>query len=481
MRGSVSNTQNGETAANGKNPLTNRRLVVVSNRGPFKFSENKWVKTVGGMAAVIEPILQTCGGTWWVQGDVSLEGPQAENYKIGHVGLTAAEAEGYYDGFANQALWPLLHSVGVRPRFDASHWEAYRAANLRFAQAVSAQVASEPSVVFIQDFHLCLVASFVRELQPRVPVAQFFHIPWCRPEDFAACPWGSDLLTALTHNQLIGFNCQTWVNNFLDCARLLPGADVDDEKGTIKIAGRVVQVRTFPAGIDALRFQKQSQSAGVSSATERFKAAYYLDGRSLAVSVDRCDYTKGIPQRLLAIERLMERDASWATKWSFVQVVSPSREAVAEYRRVGEEAEALTARINRRFSVGGIPPVHLVRTIVPDEDVIALFRLARMGLVTPLRDGMNLVAKEFIACRQEADGVLVLSRFAGAAAELSAAVLTDPNDPETLANSIEQAARMPKAEETARMAALRKQVFDCDVYFWAQRLVHAIGDVARPF
>jgi trehalose 6-phosphate synthase len=464
-----------ELRAHATKLLRGRPLVVLSNRGPYKLQGGEWVRTVGGMAAVLEPILQSCGGVWLAQGDgneAASAPPSGLNYRLQFLELPKSIAEGFYEGFANQALWPLLHACYVRPRYERSHWQAFTEANQMFADAVLRIPDIANAVLFVQDFHLALVPQRIRVRCPGVRMGQFFHVPWPSPDTFATCPWSGQLLQGIAGNDFVGFNCASYTSNFVDCAEKLGGGFLTaPQERWVERDGRRTAVRDVPAGIDDRRLRREGANPAVAAAAERLRGRFQLDGRRMVFSIDRCDYTKGIGERLKGIERLLERNPQLAETVVFVQAISPSRESLASFREVGEQAVRWASEINERFSPRGKAPVVLLRERVSEEDVLAFYRLAYAALVTPLRDGMNLVAKEFIASRPGDSGGLILSQFAGAARELTEAITINPYDADDVADGIESALQMDLAEQARRMAALRRKVAEQNVYQWGAQLL----------
>ena len=444
------------------------RLFIASNRAPYRRTGSGWARTTGGMTALIEPLARAAGASWLAEWDGA---PPELGFRPLELAISPSRREGYYDGFSNQTLWPLLHAVHVRPRIDEREWEQYRETSHEIAEQI-ARAAGEESVVFLQDYHLALVSRLLRARARTASIAQFVHVPWPHPAALAPLPWREELIDGLLGNELVGFCVPSYAANFRRAARMSAGAAIHQK--SVVVRGAATRVRSVPPGVDADALAERSAAPAVDREMARLRDRLGLDRRRLVFGVDRQDYTKGVPERLRAFARLLEREPERRGRVLFFQILSPSRGSIGAYARIGDECEELAAEINR----GGGEPVFLVREHVSDETVLAAHRLADVCLVTPLRDGMNLVAKEFVATRADGDGVLVLSELAGAARELAAgALIVNPYFTDGVARALARALDMSAGERRERMAILRRQVFDANVYRWAGRLVELI---ARP-
>jgi trehalose 6-phosphate synthase/phosphatase len=474
-------------------------LVVVSNRLPFRAERDvgglSLMRSAGGLVAALEPALEQRGGVWigWAgatreeaeaAGGVVLPATGRIRYRA--VSLTANEVTQYYGGFSNRTLWPLFHYFVGRTQIDGSTWRAYERVNERFAEAAAAE-SGDRALVWVHDYQLLRTPHHLRRLAPQSRIAFFLHIPFPAAEVFRVLPWSRSLLQGMLACDLIGFHVPSYVEHFLTCAERLLGCEVDRAGGVVRFEGREVSVQAHPIGIDVALIERLAQ------ARPPTPAAGAAGRVSEILGADRLDYTKGIFERLLAIERLLERHPGYRRRVRFTQVLVPSRERVAEYAELKRQIDETVGRINGRFSEPGWSPLrYLVRTL-PLEDLVPLYRAADVALVTPLRDGMNLVAKEYAAAQLESDGVLILSEMAGAADELQEALVVNPFDIEAVAEALHRALSMSEDERRARMSALRHRVSVHDVHVWvsdflraadaaeerAQRGVASAADVTR--
>jgi trehalose 6-phosphate synthase/phosphatase len=390
------------------------------------------------------------------------------------VELSAAEVQRYYDGFSNGVLWPLLHYQLDRLPLTSEGWETYERVNRCFAEAIVAAYRSG-DLIWIHDYQLALVPAMVREHLPDAAIGFFLHVPFPSAEVFRVLPWRRQLLEGMLGSSLVGFHTVSYVLHFLTSAANVLGCET--RQGRVGFAGRSIRVGTFPMGVDTAAYEAIGSSPAVVAEADRLRQAG--GAAALIVSVDRLDYTKGIPRRLLAFERLLERYPRLRGRVRLVQVAAPSRAAVGEYREFRRTVNEMVGRINGRFASPGYDPIHYVSQNLARERLAAFFRAAAIALVTPLRDGMNLVAKEFVATRTDGDGVLILSEFAGAAAELPDALLVNPFDLESVATAMHDALEMPEQERRARMAGLRDQVRGHDLHRWAREFAAALRLEAR--
>jgi alpha,alpha-trehalose-phosphate synthase [UDP-forming] len=449
------------------------QLIVVSNRAPVEMVRGpegvRPVRTVGGLAGALDDALRARGGLWvaWVGPHVGEEVPAGTaglDYPIRAVRLKEREVNNYYAGFANQGLWPLCHSFPNRCRFQPPYWTAYRQANERFAAAVQS-VAAPDDLVWVHDFHLCLVPGFLRAAGIRSRIGVFWHIPFPPATVFGVCRWRNELLTGLLGADLIGLQTEPDVRNFLETVHVFLNLPVADDPPRVRMPGRDVPVIVHPIGIDYEVFRAQATDATVQTRAARLRAALRAD--VVMLGVDRLDYTKGILERLRGFERFLERQPEWRQRVSFVQVTVPSRDRVPDYREMKREIDEAVGHIAGRFTTEGRSPLHYLYTSLAREQLTAYYAAADVGVVTPLRDGMNLVAKEYVACRAtQGDGVLVLSEFAGAARELREAVLVNPYDAEAIRRGLEIAVRMSPGERRRRLQTLDRRVAARDLDWW---------------
>ncbi|MFO1329661.1 MAG: trehalose-6-phosphate synthase [Rubrivivax sp.] len=472
--------------------LQGDQVIVVSNREPYLHEHDDAGAVIvrrpaSGLVTAVEPVMRACSGTWIAHGSGGADRevvdahdrvavpPGGHDYWLRRVWLTPEEEQGYYYGFANEGLWPLCHVAHVRPVFRESDWQAYRAVNQRFADAVVAEARGPDPVVLVQDYHFALLPALVRERLPQATILTFWHIPWPNAESFGICPWRRELLQGLLGSTILGFHTRYHGQNFIETVDRNLEARIEREHSSIAYGGRETLVESYPISIAWP--DGSAPWPPVDECRRRLVARLGLPTPCcIAVGVDRFDYTKGILERLNAVERLLEKHPQWVGRFVFVQVAAPTRSALDEYRNFQQRVQDSAQRINRRFGQAGCAPVHLLARHHESDAVNELLRAADICVVTSLHDGMNLVCKEFVAARDDLQGVLVLSRFAGAARELPEALIVNPYHVEETADALHRAATMPAAEQRERMASLRSQVREFNVYRWAGRM---LADAAR--
>lgn len=465
------------------------KLILVSNRIPWTLQVKRGLAELlpssGGLATALAGT-HARGGTLWVgwPGDttgLSQARKDAAFLELAHrrvvpVELARAEVERYYEGFSNGVLWPLFHYLLDKVRLDADRdWEAYRTVNERFAEAVLRE-AEDGDTVWVHDYQLMLLPELLRERRPGLRIGFFLHIPFPAAEVFRILPWRERLLAGLLGADLVGFHTQAYRNHFAGAAAQVLGADA--APGGLRYGGRFVRTGAFGIGIDAEVFRAAAEDPAVQDRVADLRRE--AGDRALLLGIDRLDYTKGIPRRLLAIERLLERHPELKERFLYLQVAVPSRERVEAYAQYRRTVDELVGRINGAYGSPTRLPVHLLHQSVPFEELVALYRAADVMIVTPLRDGMNLVAKEYCATRVDDGGVLILSEFAGAAASLREALLVNPYDIGGMAEAIRRALAMPGAERSSRMRALRRRVAGQDVHRWASAFLEALGQDEGP-
>jgi len=444
--------------------VVSNRLPVTVHRGPKGLEARR---SPGGLVSALEPVLKRRGGTWigWpgteLRQDETLwtaDGP----YDIRPVRLTEKEIAGYYHGFSNRTLWPLFHSLPGQARYDRKEWQSFQRANERFADT-TAEVAGEADLVWIHDYHLMLTPQLLAERKQDTRVAFFLHIPFPPYDLFRLLPWDRELLRGVLASDLIGFHVAGYARNFLDCVERVLGARVDHDAMLVEHGDRTVQVGTFPIGIDFEYFERAARSAAPSAdPTER-----------IVLGVDRLDYTKGIPERIHAFERLLELYPEHREKVVFLQIAVPSRFQVAEYRQLKREIDGLVGRVNGRFATSQWSPIRYLYRSLSQDRLAGLYRDADVALVTPLRDGMNLVAKEFVASQADEPGVLVLSRLAGVAETMYEALQVNPHNLDGTAEAIHRALTMNEAERASRLTALRRRERKNDLDAWVDGFLSA--------
>jgi alpha,alpha-trehalose-phosphate synthase [UDP-forming] len=468
-----------------------RRLILVANRQPYlhRFVGGKieCVPPASGMVSALEPIMRACGGVWVAHASGNADRRTADatghlgvppgdpQYTLRRVWLTKEQQEGYYNGAANEGLWPLCHMVFTRPLFNPKHWPIYRQVNEIFAQAVLEEAGDEPAFVFIQDYHFGLLPRILKERNhANLIVAHFWHIPWPNPEAFQTFPWKEELLDSLLGNDLLGFHLRYHCKNFLDTVDRTLEAKVDYERFEVTRGGKVTIVRPFPISIDFDDHEATARSDEVEKEVERWTLQLGLAGEALGIGIDRIDYTKGIPERLQALDRFLEKNPHWRERLIFVQIGVPSRMHVRAYQLLDDEVDNLVEQINWKWSTDSWKPIVYLKQQFGPIQMMALHRLANFCVVNSLDDGMNLVAKEFVASRFDDDGVLILSRFTGAARELTDAVLVNPFAIDEMAGALKQALEMPQDERRKRMQKLRAMVEENNIYRWAGKYLSTL-------
>lgn len=473
-----------------KSRLDGRRFIVVSNREPFLHRRRpdgtlECTRPASGMAAALHPILMASGGTWVAHGsgtadrevvdanDCVMVPPDAPGYKLRRVWLDPELERGFYYGLSNEGLWPLCHIAFTKPEFRPTDWKAYKEVNRIFADAVLQEAQGEPALVFIQDYHFCLLPRMLRNLSGRrIICAHFWHIPWPNREVFRAFPWGEELLDGLLGNDLLGFHIHYHCQNFLGTVDRSIEARVDTDRSEVTRRSHVTRVRPFPISIDFEADNRKAKSAEVTAAMARWHQLLPgLRGRKLGASIERLDYSKGIPQRLAGIEHFFELHPEWHDKLCFVQIAVPSRDQLSSYQAEQTAVDETVERINRRFGTPAWQPVHLFKEHHGPIEMMALHRLANFFMVTSLHDGMNLVAKEFLASRSDERGVLILSKFTGASRELNHAIGINPYSLEEISQAIATALTMSPQRQQRRMRLMREQVEHQNIFRWAGRLL----------
>ncbi|MEM1416752.1 MAG: trehalose-6-phosphate synthase [Myxococcota bacterium] len=446
-------------------------IVVVSNRGPFRVSgtgaRRKRVRAAGGLVTALLPVLRERGGTWVSAQEtdhplVVADQGESEPFDVAEVKIPKRQRDAFYGPFSNGVLWPLLHSMKATVPLGAAPWDAYDAANHAFAE-VALKAGGSEGTYWVHDYHLMRVPGILRERAPGSRIGWFCHIPWPGPDLFSALPWRSEMLDGLLGADLLGFHTEEYAEQFLACIRRLTDHPVRGE--TIDVGERRVKVVVAPIGVPWDELQSLARSPGVER--ERSRIRRRIDHRAMILGVDRLDYTKGVPERLEAWARLLAKRPKLREGAVLVQVMVPSREAVKAYQDLKDEVDRLVGDINGRFALTGRVPLHYFYRSLNPEQLYAHYRAADVGLVTPLRDGMNLVAHEYCGSRVEEDGVLVLSEFAGAAHYLRSATIVNPHDVVGTAEALEEALRRPRLEQREPMQELRKQVAALDVHKWA--------------
>ncbi len=461
--------------------LAGDQVLVVSNREPYIHEQGEHGIVVrrpaSGLVTAVEPVMRACSGTWIAHGSGSADRvtvdahdrvpvpPKRPAYTLRRVWLTAEEEQGYYYGFANEGLWPLCHMAHVRPVFRTSDWEQYVAVNQRFADAVVAEAHGDDPVVLVQDYHFALLPRMVRERLPKATIIMFWHIPWPNPESFGICPWREELLAGLLGNTLLGFHTPFHCKNFLETVDRYLETRIEYDASTVSYGGELTQVEPYPISI---AWPEPDAPLDVVRCRNEVRQSLQLPVlHQLALGVDRLDYTKGIAERLQAVDRMLDQHPEMVGRFSLLQVAAPSRSSLDEYQGLEARVRKLALAINQKHANAVAPPVLLRVEHFDEEQLARCYRAADVCLVTSLHDGMNLVAKEFIAARDDELGVLVLSQFTGAARELHEALIINPYHIEQGAQALYRALQMPEAEQRERMRSMRSRVRDFNVYRWA--------------
>jgi trehalose-6-phosphate synthase len=473
--------------------LNDAQIIVVSNRAPWSHERIdgalRAVRPSSGLVTAMEPVVQACNGIWIAHGSGTADRevvdagdvwrvpgvPGGGGYALRHIWLSEAERVGHGDGLSNGALWPLCHLAHTKPRFVETDWEQYRAVNRRFAQAVVEETRQNDPIVLVQDYHLALVPALVRQQLPRATILSFWHVPWGHPEQMQTCPWLDELVGGLLGSDIVGFQTEQHRRNFVVtaalCGHALEGPVAAGRRHTLRHAW---QAKSYPISIAWPTPAEVLAQPGVAHCRRSALHRWSLPNNGkLVVSVDRFDYTKGLVERLLAIEQLLLDQPKWQGRLRFVQVAAPTRECLQDYADLRKQVTAQVKRINRRFGSGadGSAPIVLLDAHHDKDAVNALYRAADVCLVTSLHDGMNLVSKEFVAARDDESGVLVLSRFAGASQELQQALIVNPYHTAQVAQALHCALEMPADEQRRRMRILRKAVQFGNVHRWAANLL----------
>jgi alpha,alpha-trehalose-phosphate synthase [UDP-forming] len=470
--------------------LEDSRLFVVSNREPYQHVQRNGSFEIlipaSGLVTAMEPVLRACSGTWIAHGagdadrltvdahDRLAVPPDEPQYTLRRVWLTPEQEERYYYGFSNEGLWPLCHIAHTRPIFRSEDWEAYRDVNATFARAVLEEITGvDRPTVLIQDYHFALLPKLIKEKRPDARVAIFWHIPWPNPEAFGICPWRAQLLEGLLGADLVGFHTQSHCNNFLDTIDRTLESRIEWERFAVNRGGHITRVRPFPISVE---FKDSPETADMPERPALLKKLD-LEFDYLGVGVDRLDYTKGIPERFRGIERFLEKYPSYQGRFTFVQIGAPSRIHIGRYQGLIEEVESEVERINRRFQARRWKPILFLKRHHDHHEIEPFYRFADLCLVTSLHDGMNLVAKEFVASRVDGSGALILSVFTGASRELQDALIVNPYDIEQLADAIRRAIEMNPRERRDRMRRMRRIVKQQNIYRWAASLIGAMSEI----
>jgi alpha,alpha-trehalose-phosphate synthase [UDP-forming] len=472
--------------------LVNERLkeyhfISVSNREPFIHihSGDGIVCQIpaSGLTVALDPVMQACGGTWIAHGSGNADRevvdqfnkvsvpPDNPKYSLKRVWLTKEDEDGYYYGFSNEALWPLCHIVYNRPIFRASNWENYKKVNQNFAVNVLEEAEGKKAFVFIQDYHLSVLPKMIKEKNAGIITAQFWHIPWPNPEAFRICPWQKEILEGLLANDLLGFHIRYHCNNFMDTVNRALEAKVDFERYEITYNNHKTAIRPFPISVDFDEFSLGAQTEEVKIEIAEIKTKLGLKDEIIGIGIERFDYTKGLPDRLRAIDQFFEDNPQYLRKMVYIQAGVTSRVQIEAYKTLNLEIDRLVEQINWKYGTQGWRPIVLLHENLPQLTLLALRLMSDFCIVSSLHDGMNLVAKEYVASRYDENGVLILSQFTGSSRELTDAILINPYATHHFAEAIKTAIEMPQEERKKRMRKMRNIVRENNIYKWAGDII----------
>jgi alpha,alpha-trehalose-phosphate synthase [UDP-forming] len=447
-------------------------------------------RPVSGLTEALDPVMRASGGTWVAQGtgdadrkvvdehDRVAVPPEKSEYTLRRVWLTKEEVAGFYLGFANEALWPLCHVTFTPPAYSEDWWNTYKKVNRIFADAVLQEIAGRKAVVLVQDYHFALLSHFIKEQNPELTVGQFWHIPWPTYEVFRTCPWQEEILIGMLGNDLMGFHTQSFCNNFVESVERSLEARTDRERLAIIRQGNTTVVQPFPISVDFDSISEQAGTKAVEKEIGSLRKEFNLEDKYIGIGMDRMDYTKGIPERLQALDKFLEDNPKYRGKVVFIQAGMPSRTQIDTYQKIGQRINKLMKSINQKYGTDSWKPVIPMTRQLSPAMLNALRRMASFCVVSSLQDGMNLVAKEFVSSRVDGDGVLILSQFTGAAAELQDALLINPYAIGEFAGKIKEAIEMPEVERRRRMKNMREIVASNNIYRWGASMVSRLISIA---
>ncbi len=470
--------------------LKDHLFVVASNCEPYihKYSGDKITsfRPASGIVTALDPVLKTCNGLWVAYGSGDADKkvvdnkdrikvpPENPTYTLKRIWMNKAEEAGYYYGFANETLWPLCHIVYNKPKFSESDWNYYKLINERFTKAILDEIGGKEAFIFLQDYHLTLVPKMIKDAHPKAKIAFFWHIPWPNPEVFCICPWKKEILEGLLGADLLGFHLHYYVDNFLKTIDLNLEAEVDKVASSVTYGGIETPVRPYPISIDSEKIAKEAATKAVEKDIERVKEELGITSELIGVGTDRIDYTKGIMEKLQALDHFLEKYPEFQGKFVYIQIGSVSRIHLETYKKLNDDINSLVERINCKYSSDNWSPIIFIKRYFTPRELLAIFRMADLCLISSLRDGMNLVAKEFVAASSEDKGMLVLSQFAGAAWELAEAITFNPYEIEECADAIKKALSLPEEERKIRMKKMKATVKENNIYCWSAKIIQAL-------
>ena len=470
-------------------------LFIISNREPYMHiideaaGKPRCVRPASGVVTALDPVMKACGGQWIAQGSGNADRkfvnskdklgvpPDDIHYILKRIWLSKEEENGYYYGFSNEGLWPLCHITYTRPVFRESDWQMYKKVNQKFADSLIEELPAKNAFVFIQDYHFTLLPRMIKEKRPDATVAMFWHIPWPNPEVFSICPYQEEILDGMLGCDLIGFHVQYHCNNFIDTANRMLECRIDTERFSVIRSNKETYIRSFPISVDNISYSAANDN--LAEEINDIRKEHDLEGKIVGLGVERIDYTKGILERILAIDRFLDKYPEYKGKFVFIQLASPSRTHIKHYHDLMGEIDELVERINWKHSENGWKPVIYLKKHFSSDEIKPYYALADLCIVSSLHDGMNLVAKEYVASKNDCKGTLILSCFTGAARELMDAVQINPYSTEKFADAIRYAIEMPEEEKSRRMKAMRKIVAENNVYRWAGGIINELASFRK--
>ena len=477
-----------------KKIIGNRLLIIASNREPYihvyKEGKIEHIRPVGGAVTALDPIMRVSKGTWVAYGSGNADKdvvnkknevrvpPEDPKYKLRRIWLTKDEENGYYYGYSNKSVWPLCHMAYTRPSFDDVDWAYYKIVNQKFADTILDIVKDKKAFVWIQDYHLMLLSKLLKEKNKNLLTAHFLHIPWPNPEAFRICPQKIEILEGMLANDLLGFHIRYHCANFMETVKLELEARVDTEKTSVTYGGHETLVRAFPISVDFEEISERAESRETKSAMRKLKEEFAInDNLFVMIGLDRIDYTKGIVEKIQAVDRFFEKFPEYKGKVVFIQKGGLSRMHIDKYKELNDRLNSLVEEVNWKHSTEKWAPVLFIRRHMTTKEIVALYKIADACLVSPLHDGMNLVCKEFISAKNDLSGILLLSQFTGAARELDEAMFVNPYDRENFAIAIKEAIELPEAKKQKKMKRLRNVVRENNIYKWAGKFLEELKKI----
>ena len=474
-----------------KSIIGDRMLIIASNREPYvhTYKEGKieYIRPVGGAVTALDPVMRVSKGTWVAYGSGNADKdvvdkndeikvpPDNPQYTLKRIWLTKDEENGYYYGYSNKAIWPLCHMAYTRPKFDEVDWAYYKIVNQKFADTILDITKDKKAFVWIQDYHLLLLGKMLKDKNPDLLTSCFLHIPWPNPEAFRICPQKIDILEGLLANDLLGFHIRYHCGNFIETVKTELEARIDTERTSITYGGHEAIIRAFPISVDFAEGSELAESKEIKDIMTRLSTEFSIkDDMFVMIGLDRIDYTKGIAEKIQAVDRFFEKFPEYKGKVVFIQKGGLSRMHIGAYKDLNEDLNNLVEEVNWKHSTGKWNPIIFVRRHMTRKEITALYKRADACLVSPLHDGMNLVCKEYVSAKNDLSGVLLLSQFTGAARELESAIYVNPYDKESFAISLKEAIELPKKEKEKRMRKLRSVVKENNIYKWAGKFLEEL-------